>query len=104
MTTPKSGWQRPLHLGVRQRRGWLSGVAERPPIGSRGSARGHAQGTRSRLLQDVPVGGNGGRELVGLDALLDEEHPDAIWLLERRGARHMLEAAHNRARELAQNA
>jgi glycosyltransferase involved in cell wall biosynthesis len=72
----------------------LIGVAERPPIGG---PRGHARGTRARLLQDVPVGADGGRELVGLDTLLDEEHPDVIWLLERRGARHMLEAARSRS-------
>src|SRR2546423_14423347 len=75
----------------------LVGVAERPPIGG---APGHARGTRARLLQDVPVGegeGRGGRQLVGLDALLDEERPDVIWLLERRGARHMLDAARSRS-------
>lgn len=75
----------------------LVGVAERPPIGG---APGHALGTRARLLQDVPVGegeGHGGRQLVGLDALLDEERPDVIWLLERRGARHMLDAARSRS-------
>lgn len=72
----------------------LVGVVERPPISG---IPAHAGGTRARLLQDVPAGESDERELLGLDALFDEERPDVVWLMQLRGARDLLRAARGRS-------